>query len=117
MNLFNGLFASGVLNYSETFRWIAYINPLFLVNVPLSLPQVHCFEAGDGASEEERIAAGCPTIPVLRDGQLQIQTSEGFVEDLLDTTYDQRWKYYVAIIGVAVVFQLLAQLLATHVSF
>jgi len=38
VNLFNGLFASGVLNYSQTFRWIAYINPLYLVNIPLSIP-------------------------------------------------------------------------------
>lgn len=99
------------------FRWITYINPLFLVNVPLALTQAHCFEAGEGASEQERIAAGCPTIEVLRDGVARVETVEAYIEDFVDAKYEDRWIYYVAILAVAVFFQLVAQLLGTFVNY
>jgi len=35
--IFNGVFTSGVQNYGVAFRWVTYVNPLFLVNVPLAL--------------------------------------------------------------------------------
>lgn len=35
--IFNGVFTSGVQNYKPALRWLAYVNPLFLVNVPLAL--------------------------------------------------------------------------------
>lgn len=117
MNLFNGIFTSGVKNFSDVFRWITYINPLYLVNVPLALTQAHCFEAGEGASEEERIAAGCPTIEVLRDGVARVETVEGYIEDFVDAKYGDRWKFYLAILGVAFFFQICAQLLGTFVNY
>jgi len=54
---------------------------------------------------------------VLDQGQIKQQTVEGFVEDFMDSSYDQRWKYYVGIVAVAVFFQITAQVLATNVSF
>lgn len=117
VNLFNGIFVSGVKNYSDVFRWITYINPLFLVNVPLAITQAHCFEAGDSSTEAERLAAGCPTIEVLRDGVSRTETVQGYIEDFVDATYEDRWKYYVAIIAVALFFQLVAQLLGTCVNY
>ena len=60
-------------------------------------------------TEEVRIEGGRPADPpLLLFGVVAVIANpwagQGFVEDLLDTTYDQRWKYYVAIIGGAVVF-------------
>ena len=54
---------------------------------------------------------------MLDQGQIKQQTVEGFVEDFMDSSYDQRWKYYVGIVAVAVFFQITAQVLATNVSF
>lgn len=115
--IFNGVFTSGVQNYGPAFRWVTYLNPLFLVNAPLALNQAHCFDAAADASEAERLDAGCPTITVLDDGVERLQTVEGYVEQLVDTTYADRWKYYTAIIAIAVGYQILGQVLGHSLDF
>lgn len=54
---------------------------------------------------------------MVNNGVELVQTVEGYVEQLVDTTYAERWKYYVGILAITAGYQALGHVLGQVLDF